>query len=146
AAAQYLAEGQTATEKFTVTISDGHGGTTTQDVVITITGTNDDPTITVASTDASGAVTEDSTSPTLTDSGVIAFNDLDLIDVHTASAVADSGNKLGGTLTLAAVSGETDDNATGSVGWTYSVANSATQSLAEGETAVEKFTVTISDG
>ena len=47
-ATQYLAAGETATGNFTVTIDDGHGGTATQAVTVTITGTNDDPTITVA--------------------------------------------------------------------------------------------------
>ena len=32
------------------------------------------------------------------------------------------------------------------MGWTYSVANSATQYLAVDQTATESFTVTISDG
>ena len=84
-ATQYLAAGQTATETFTVTIDDGNGGTVDQLVTVTITGTNDDPTITVAGTDAHGAVTEDAAAPTLSDTGTIAFNDIDLIDVHTTS-------------------------------------------------------------
>ena len=65
-ATDYLAEGQTATESFTVTISDGHGGTVDQVVTITVTGTNEAPTITAA-TDASGNVTEDATTPDLID-------------------------------------------------------------------------------
>src|SRR6185295_18502896 len=145
-ATQYLAVDQTATESFTVTISDGHGGTVNQVVTVTITGTNDGPTITAGLTDAVGAASEDSANPTLSDSGTIAFNDVDLIDVHTASVVAAGTNTLGGTLTLGAVSGETALNETGAVGWTYNVANSATQYLAEDQTASESFTVTISDG
>ena len=35
-ATDYLAEGQTATERFTVTIDDGHGGTVDQTVTITV--------------------------------------------------------------------------------------------------------------
>src|SRR5260370_18027689 len=34
----------------------------------------------------------------------------------------------------------------GTVGWTYTVADNATDYLAEGQTATEKFTVTVSDG
>jgi hypothetical protein len=82
----------------------------------------------VAGTDASGAVTEDAATPTLSDTGTIAFNDVDLIDVHLASVVPTSGT-LGGTLTLGAVS-ESATTEPGSVGWTYQVANSATQYLA----------------
>src|SRR6185312_8425460 len=40
-AAQYLAAGQSVSETYTVTVDDGHGGMVTQDVVVTITGTND---------------------------------------------------------------------------------------------------------
>src|SRR4029453_3596177 len=42
---QSLAKGQTITQVYTVTVSDGHGGTVEQDVTVTITGTNDEPTI-----------------------------------------------------------------------------------------------------
>ncbi|WP_241192903.1 VCBS domain-containing protein [Pseudomonas chlororaphis] len=38
AAAQALAQGQTASETYVVTISDGHGSSTTQNVTIAITG------------------------------------------------------------------------------------------------------------
>ena len=41
---QSLAAGQTITQVYTVTVMDNNGGTVTQDVTITITGTNDAPT------------------------------------------------------------------------------------------------------
>ena len=58
---------------FVVTVNDGHGGTVTQTVTVIVTGTNDAPTITSASTDAIGAVTEDTnvSSGNLTDTGTI---------------------------------------------------------------------------
>ena len=145
AAVQYLANTETATESFTVTIDDGQGGTVDQLVTVTVTGTNDAPTITVAGTDALGAVTEDATSPDLSDTGTIAFNDIDLIDVHTTSVVAAGTNTLGGTLVMGAVS-ESATTEPGTVGWTYTVANAAVQYLANTETATESFTVTINDG
>ena len=45
---QSLAVGQTITQVYTVTLDDHHGGTVTQDVTITIIGTNDAPTILAA--------------------------------------------------------------------------------------------------
>src|SRR6185369_2776185 len=146
-ATQYLAVGESTTEQFTVTVSDGHGGTATQAVTVTIHGTNDDPTITVAGTDASGDVTEDLAVVTgkISDTGTIAFNDVDLIDVHTASATPAAGNTLGGTLTMGTAS-ESATTEPGSVSWTYEVNNSATQYLAVGESTTEQFTVTVSDG
>src|SRR5205823_635431 len=84
-ATDHLAAGESATETFTVTVADGHGGTATQSVTITVHGSNEAPTIVGGSTDATGSVTEDTTTPDLTATGSIAFNDVDLIDVHTTS-------------------------------------------------------------
>jgi VCBS repeat-containing protein len=42
---QSLAAGQTATEVFTISLSDGHGGTASQDVSVTVVGVNDAPVI-----------------------------------------------------------------------------------------------------
>ncbi len=42
---QSLAQGQTITQVYTVTVTDNNGASVTQDVTVTITGTNDAPTI-----------------------------------------------------------------------------------------------------
>jgi VCBS repeat-containing protein len=44
AALQFLAQGQTLTQTYTVTIDDGHGGAVSQNVTVTLTGVNDMPT------------------------------------------------------------------------------------------------------
>lgn len=144
-AVEYLAAGQTKVETFTFNVLDGKGGVVQRTVTVTLTGTNDAPTITSSLTDAVGAVTEDASATTLSDTGYVGFNDVDLTDVHTASVVKASGS-LSGVLTLGSVTGESATNETGSLGWTYAVANSATQYLATGETATETFTVTVNDG
>src|SRR5205823_3568258 len=72
-AIQYLAQGQTKTESFTVHLFDG---TSTVDkiVTVTITGTNDNAVITVgAGNSASGAVTEDAHPTSETASGTLSF-------------------------------------------------------------------------
>ncbi|PMZ87127.1 VCBS domain-containing protein [Pseudomonas sp. FW215-T2] len=138
-AAQYLAQGQTVTETYLVTISDGQGSSVTQNVTITITGTNDAPTVTAAEVE-SGAVAEDGTTVA---SGSFSFGDVDLADdAHVASVSAPSGAL--GTL-VAIVSDESTGDAAGSVGWTYTLNNSAAQYLAEGQTKTEVFTVTLTD-
>src|SRR5438270_7203208 len=79
-ATDYLAEGQTATEKFTVTVSDGHGGTVDQLVTITIHGTNEAQ---IGTAHVTTAVTVETRMPTTagqTTTGTITFNDVDLID------------------------------------------------------------------
>ncbi|WP_263293041.1 beta strand repeat-containing protein [Pseudomonas sp. BF-R-30] len=139
AAAQYLAQGQTVTETYLVTISDGQGSSVTKNVTITITGTNDAPTVTAAEIE-SGAVTEDGTTVA---SGSFAFGDVDLADdAHVASVSAPSGAL--GTL-VANVSDESTGDAAGSVSWTYTLNNNAAQYLAEGQTKTEVFTVTLTD-
>ena len=55
-ATQALAEGDTPTETFTVTVTDEHGATDTIDVTVTVTGTNDAPVITGG--DVAGSVDE----------------------------------------------------------------------------------------
>ncbi|PBJ01930.1 S-layer family protein [Pseudomonas sp. ACN5] len=138
-AAQYLAQGQTVTETYLVTISDGHGSSATQNVTITITGTNDGPTVTAAEVE-SGAVTEDGTTQA---SGSFAFGDVDLADdAHVATVSAPVGAL--GTL-VATVNDESTGDAAGSVGWSYTLNNSAAQYLAEGQTKTEVFTVTLTD-
>ena len=140
-ATQYLAAGQTATETFTVTADDGNGGTVDQLVTVTITGTNDDPTVSAV---GNGTLTEDASAPTLSTTVSVDFNDVDLSDTLDYSVVKSSGT-LGGTLAPLS-SNDSGAGAAGSVSYTYSVANSATQYLAAGETATETFTVTADDG
>ncbi|MFM9939403.1 MAG: beta strand repeat-containing protein, partial [Hyphomicrobiaceae bacterium] len=89
-ALDHLAAGDTITQVYRVTVTDNGAPpqSVSQDVTITITGTNDAPVIVAGTTDAVGAATEDATSPTLSDTGTIAFDDVDLVDVHTATVLA----------------------------------------------------------
>ncbi|EJM69427.1 VCBS repeat-containing protein, partial [Pseudomonas sp. GM49] len=131
--------GESHNDVFTVKVSDGLGGEDTQLVTVTITGTNDAPTVTAAEVEG-GAVTEDGTTMA---SGSFAFGDVDLADhAHVVSVSAPSGAL--GTL-VATVSDESTNDAAGSVGWTYTLNNSAAQYLAEGQTKSEMFTVTLTD-
>ena len=141
---QALAQGQVVTDQFTYQVKDANGATSSTTLTITITGTNDAPLITAQ--DLIGAVTEQVTpAGNLTDSGAITFTDVDLTDVHLVSA---TGTPIGTTLgTLSAVK-DSDTTGTGSGGqltWTYSVADSAVEYLAAGQTKVESFTITLDD-
>ena len=101
-----LQAGQTLTQTYAVQVSDGHGGTATQNVVITLTGTNDAPVITSAA--QTGAVTEladnaaGENTATLSTTGAVSFSDVDTLDIHSAT-VTPVGSGYLGTLTLAAV-------------------------------------------
>src|SRR5204862_1169917 len=69
---QDLAQGEGHVEAFAVTVTDDVGATATQNVSITVTGTNDAPVIT--STAQSGTVKEDTT---LVASGTVSASDVD---------------------------------------------------------------------
>nr|WP_249139376.1 VCBS domain-containing protein [Bradyrhizobium japonicum] len=156
---QSLAEGQTITQVYTVKVDDHHGGTVTRDVTVTITGTNDAPTVTSDADAAKGSVTEDSCA-TLSIDGTLAIQDLDLIDTHTAQAVFKSSTSSGhlpgfdddtplGTFTIdcdvAEFNTDTDNGAT--LGWHFSLGNNnaVLQSLAEGQSITQVYTVTFTD-
>ena len=81
----YLADGEAVTLTYTVQVDDHHGGFTSQDVVVTVTGANDAPTVTASN----GAITEMAgTGNAALDhaGGSISFADLDLSDRPDVSA------------------------------------------------------------
>ncbi|WP_198591706.1 VCBS domain-containing protein, partial [Vibrio sp. 10N.286.49.B3] len=126
---QYLDEGETKEEVFTITSQDG----TEHIISVTITGVND---AAIISGNAVGEVVEDESTPTLTDNGQLTITDADgvLQEVFDPTSVVPAADVLG-TLTL------TEDGA-----WDYSVINSDVQYLDEGETKDEVFTIASQDG
>ncbi|QKD05908.1 hypothetical protein EB235_34470 [Mesorhizobium loti R88b] len=127
AAHQNLAQGESHTDTFTVTVTDDFGATTTQDVTVTINGTNDGPVIT--SGVQTGSVTEDTQ---LTATGQVQASDVD-----NGATQAYSGDATGtyGSFVV--------DASTGA--WTYTLDNAAHQNLAQGESHTDTFTVTVTD-
>ena len=121
---QALAQGATAIETFTATVTDNHGATATQLVTITITGTNDAP---VARADVASG-TEDGAPVT----GSVATNDSDV----------DTGASLSYAL-ASAVAGLTL-NANGS--YSFDPTHAAYQHIAEGATQVVTAYYVVSDG
>ncbi|MDP1611757.1 MAG: VCBS domain-containing protein, partial [Sulfuritalea sp.] len=140
AAVQYLAAGETTNEIFTVESADG----TTHDITVTITGTNDAPTI--SSAVSAGGVTEiadgapGENTTTLSDSGAIVFADVDLTDAHTVSVTPGAASGYLGSLTSSL------DQPSKTVTWNFEVADSAVDHLASGQQVVQTYTVTIDDG
>ncbi|MBK1979181.1 retention module-containing protein, partial [Achromobacter xylosoxidans] len=128
---QALAEGQKVTDTITVTVDDGHGGKATQVITVTVTGTNDAPTISGTTV---GEIREDDTSDTV--SGQLTQHDVDTNDTHTWT-VNDGGKGQYGSFTV-----------DGSGKWTYKLDNGSdkVQALKEGETVTDTITVTVDDG
>jgi len=136
-----LGAGETLVQSYAVTIDDGQGGTASETVTITLTGTNDAPVIGTAT--LSGAVTEladnavGETTADLTAAGSIAFADVDAGDSHTATA-APQGTGYLGALTTTVAAGQVD--------WTFTVNDGALDALGAGETLVQSYDVTVDDG
>lgn len=127
AAADQLSEGEQTTETFTATVTDDEGATATQDVVVTITGTNDAPIIISDESEARGRATEN-TAPLA--SGTLAATDAD-----ARSSLTWSGSAQGafGAFEIS----ESGD-------WTYAATASA-EGLADGQVVTETFTAVVSD-
>ncbi len=145
---EYLAEGETVTQDYTVEVSDGTD-TDTIDVTVTITGSNDGPVITTAT---DGADTEDETGASAT--GTIAWTDLDLSDRPQVSVALAAGGAVwtGGTLTAGQIAAldqlmvdPEPDAASGSVAWNWSVGDADVDFLAAGETVTLTYEVTVTD-
>src|SRR5207253_922502 len=135
-AADALAEGESATETFLVTVTDDYGATATETVTITITGTNDSPVITNAAAAAAGTVVEagnldDGTvvAGTASVSGQLSSSDVD----HGATATwsGDADSPLGAFAISAGRSLPTRRS------------SDLADALAEGESATETFLVTV---
>jgi VCBS repeat-containing protein len=140
AAAQALAQGQTASETYVVTISDGHGSSTTQNVTITITGTNDQ--VQITSGVQTGDAKEDSGDYAA--SGNITFTDADLIDSHSVTVTPGASGYLGSFTTDPL--NDSTGTGSGSLGWHFAVDNAALQFLGEGQTITQTYNVAIGDG
>jgi VCBS repeat-containing protein len=128
---QSLAQGQTATDTFSYTVSDLAGATSIATVTMTVTGVNDGP-ITVNDT---AAVQEDAA---LVATGNVLANDTD-VDQGTVLSVANAGTLQGnyGSLVL---------NADGSYTYMLDNASLAVQSLAAGQIVTETFAYQATDG
>ena len=142
----YLAEGQRLELVYTVTATDDNNSEELSDskqVTMTITGTNDNPLLTV---DTVGTVIEDATTPTLTDSGALSFTDVDTTDTHTVtSTYNDDATWSKGTLTDTQVTALTGGFSSDSDSWDYSVDNADIQFLAKDERVTFSYDVKVAD-
>ena len=158
-----LADGETIVQVFRITVTDFSGTTpltTTQDVTITIAGTNDAPVIEVVSgTDSDSDSLLETDAVTMAD-GTLSLSDVDATDVVAVTSsitASDISGTFGGTLPLSV--GELDNMFTTSttavaggapndavISWDFASANAADfDFLADGETLVLEYTVTATD-
>ncbi|KJY91730.1 hypothetical protein TW84_07870 [Vibrio neptunius] len=126
---QQLKQGQTDTETITVQAKDG----TTHDIVITITGTNDAPTVSEHTIGTSHSVDED-TNPNAR--GLLDIND---IDGDAVSVTVDPSHSA----QFGSVQFDSQTNT-----WAYHLdnANPQVDALNDGDTLTDKFTLLVDDG
>ena len=129
-ATQHLAEGEPGEDKFIVTVNDGQGGTAQKEIVISLEGTNDLPT--VVNSHDTGTVIEDGVQ---TISDTLIVEDVDVSDTHNWFVIGAPESKLG-SFSIDAATGK----------WTYVLKNDEAQLLAKDETVVESFVVVVGDG
>lgn len=132
----YLAAGETLSQTYVVTVSDGVASAT-QTVVITITGTNQVPEVHGA---AQSAQLDEANADA---SGAISFSDSDLTDSHAVSVAPEAAGYLG--VFTASVGNAATGDGGGQVQWSFAVSSSALQYLVAGETLAQTYTVTIAD-
>src|SRR5204862_201702 len=156
-ALDFLAKDETLVVTYDITVQDDSGAgndtSTTRQIVITITGTNDQPVITAV--DAHRGVTDDvgtvpadpNTVPVetigsfLTDNGSVTFADVDATDHEDASdALATTSSSVGVTISTALQTALADalklptthfNSNTGTINWSFALDDSLVQYLAK---------------
>lgn len=153
----YLDDGENLTLTYVVQVASAGGGAVNQNVVVTVTGSNDLPTVSAGST-TTGAISERSSmtgsGATDTAAGSILFVDPDLSDTHGATVTGVSASGAVGGLPSAATLQtllslgtlvEQSGSTPGSVAWTFATADNAFDYLAAGETVTLTYAVQIVD-
>ena len=152
----YLAVGETVELTYTITATDSKGATATRDVLVTVTGTNDTPQITVETGDTREYGFNE-TDAALSTSGTLTLTDLDLTDKTGSTVVkveaSGSGEGLSGQpsyddlMAMFATKGNELDGTqtTGKIDWTFDSGSATFDYLADGEELVLKYTVQAND-
>ncbi len=147
---EFLAEGESLEETFTLTFSDASGNTLEEAVVVTLLGVNDSPIIVLAGSDFAADVYE-LPDPSIKGSdhthqleGVVAFDDVDLRDVHAVMVVPTSSVGYLGGLT-ARFSADSTGFGSGTIEWAFDVSDADLDRLAAGVVVEQTYTLRLSD-
>jgi VCBS repeat-containing protein len=155
----YLRAGQTLQLVYTLTVSDGNGGTDTQTVVITITGTNDAPVLSDTTDPSAVLEAGDASAQNLAAiTGSFSVTDKDVGDTLTASVVGSPAVQLNGVAFGGAPAALTAAGAFSldpaflssggaqSVGYSYDPGAANLDFLRAGDSLTITYTVQVGDG
>ena len=131
--AQGLAQGQTETDSFEITVTDAIGATVCKTVKVTLTGANDAPEITMNSV-LDGGVEEDA--------GVTVSGQIDAKDADNGAILTFGAGDTDGISAVGEFGSLVVDPVTGV--WTYTL-DDRVQNLAQEQTEFESFQVSVSD-
>ncbi|MBM5820575.1 MAG: hypothetical protein FJ070_10915, partial [Cyanobacteria bacterium K_DeepCast_150m_m2_101] len=154
---QALAVGETLSEAFTYTVSDGY--TSTKAVLtLTITGSNDAPVITATDTNRVHQEDEVITPDRIHSSGILRFTDRDASNRSNTTVALSSYSISNGSLpsalqqqiasALAAgfnLNGDLVNMNSGTVGWDFSIDNTLLQGLRASDTVTATYTITVAN-
>jgi VCBS repeat-containing protein len=158
----FIPGGQTLTLDYKVTVQDSAGATSTQDVTITILGTNHPVVITSGPESSTAAELADTTGSSAIDTtptipaGTLNFSDPDTGDTHTVAVTVGSETWSGGSnippatqtdlaAALTTTLHDSTGSTTGSVDWNFGIADKDLDFLAAGETLTVNYNVAVSD-
>lgn len=164
AAFNFLREGETLILTYTIKATDSSGASSTaasiSTVTITITGTNES--VSVSATPSAGYVEDvDAAAQTITESGTVSFEDVDLTDLIDITFASNNdivwkkaddvtipgplGDALRAQLIAGFKVGAVDAPVPGNIPWTYDVTAANLDFLNVGDTITFSFTVTATD-
>jgi VCBS repeat-containing protein len=153
----YLAAGEHLDITYTVQLDDHAGGVSTQNVMVTVIGTNDAP-VYLCGPETEHLTEGQNLSPTgdLHADGDLLFSDIDLSDTHTVSTTVTAARSGGGSIPLSnaallaafhtSLGPDSTGHLLGDVDWNFALQNTAASFLSAGETLTLTYHVTVQDG
>jgi VCBS repeat-containing protein len=152
----YLAAGEHLDITYTVRLDDNAGGISTQNVQVTVVGTNDAP-FYICGPESAALVEGQNvnSSGNLHADGDLLFTDIDLSDTHTVSTTVTATRSGGGAVPLTeaqllaafttSLTPDSTGHLIGDVDWNFMLNNSAASFLQGGETLTLVYHVAITD-
>ena len=151
----YLAAGEQLKISYVLQLDDHAGGITTQNVVVTVIGTNDKP-VFIGGPESAHLVEDQNVSPDgkLKAHGDLPFADVDLSDSHSVTTSVSASLSGGGSISIpnsvllsafSTTMADSTGHVLGDVGWDFAIPNSLASAIPGGETLTLTYQVLLTD-